>query len=192
MEQKINQWKQRIDAVSHAFRAIGDNLDGRALNRRPSPDSWSVAQILEHLITINQSYFPLLDQIVLGEYRLPLHGRLPFLRRYFGRFVLKGVQPDRRRRMKTFPIWEPGQSDLPTDMTDRFLKHQAKLKSRIEDALPLLEQNVILNSPASRMIVYSLEDAFEIIVTHEERHLEQAREVLDRLSANHPPTGEHA
>ena len=189
MEQKINHWKQRIDAVSQAIVVICDDLDGRALNRRPSPDSWSVAQILEHLITINQSYFPMLDKIVLGEYRLPLHGRLPFLRRFFGRFVLKGVHPDRRRRMKTFPIWEPSQSDLPADMVDRFLKHQAKLKSRMEDAAPLLESNVTIHSPASRMIVYPLNDAFENIVTHEERHLEQIKDVLDILEVNHPAPG---
>ena len=124
----------------------------------------------------------MLDQVVLGEYKVPLHGRLPFFRRIFGRFVLKGVQPDRRKKMKTFPIWEPAQSDLPEDMVQRFLHHQAKLKSRIEDAMPLLETNVTIHSPASRMIVYTVADAFEIIVTHEERHLEQVKEVREVMS----------
>lgn len=179
MEQQIVQWLNRIDAVSQEIETMCADLDFETINWKHAPASWSIAQVLDHLITINQSYFPMLDQIILGEYKVPLHGRLPFLRRFFGRFVLKGVQPDRRKKMKTFPIWEPAQSDLPADMVHRFLNHQAKLKSRIEDALPLLEMNVTIHSPASRMIVYTLADAFEIIVTHEERHLEQVKEVQE-------------
>ena len=35
----------------------------------------------------------------------------------------------------------------------------------------------------------TLNDAFEIIVTHEERHLEQIKDVLDILEVNHPAPG---
>ena len=38
-------------------------------------------------------------------------------------------------------------------------------------------QGLMVPSPASKVIVYFLEDALEILVTHEERHLNQAREV---------------
>ena len=48
------------------------------------------------------------------------------------------------------------------------------LKERIISAESFLHSGVIISSPANKNIVYKLEQAFEIIVTHEERHLNQA------------------
>jgi hypothetical protein len=44
-----------------------------------------------------------------------------------------------------------------------------------------LEKGTVISSPANKYIVYKLETAFDIIVAHEERHLEQAKEVLSVL-----------
>ncbi len=178
-EDLLKHWFSRIDAVTEQVHALGGNLASEQLNHKPRPTVWSVAQTLDHIMTTNQSYFPMLDKLVLDEFDLPIHGKLPLLRRFFGRFILKGVSPSREKKMTTFPIWEPSASQLPDDIVQRFRGHQAKLKSRMEDALPLLERGVSIHSPASRMIVYSLADAFEIIVTHEERHLEQIKESLE-------------
>jgi hypothetical protein len=53
---------------------------------------------------------------------------------------------------------------------------------------PYLNGKTVIASPASKMIVYTLDTAFDIIVTHERRHLEQAREVLRQLdTANQQP-----
>ena len=178
MEEHITQWSKRIDHVSEAINNCCADLDLESLNMKPNLQSWSIAQILDHIITTNQSYFPMLDKLILGEFKVPFHGKLPFLRRFFGRFILKGVSPTREKKIKTFPVWEPASSQLPDDMVARFIQHQNKLKSRIEDAQPLIEQGATIYSPASKWIVYSLSDAFEIMVTHEERHLEQVREVM--------------
>ncbi len=177
-EDLLNHWFSRIDATTEQIQGLCGALTADQVNQKPNPDVWSIAQILDHIMTTNQSYFPMLDKLVLGELDLPLHGRLPFLRRFFGRFILNGVSPRREKKIRTFPVWEPATSQLPADIVARFGQHQARLKSRMEDALPPLEQGASIYSPASRMIVYSLADAFEIIVTHEERHLEQVKEVL--------------
>jgi len=42
----------------------------------------------------------------------------------------------------------------------------------------LLDKGTIISSPANKNIVYKLEMAFDIITTHEQRHFEQAKEVL--------------
>ena len=178
-EDLLRHWYSRIDAVTEQITATCGYLTGLQLNQKQNADTWSVAQILDHIMTTNQSYFPILDKLVLGEYKVPIHSKLPFLRQFFGRFILKGVSPTREKKMNTFPVWEPSSSQLPDDIVARFGQHQAKLKSRMEDALPLLDSGAVICSPASRMIVYSLADAFEIMVTHEERHLEQVKEVKE-------------
>ena len=83
--------------------------------------------------------------------------------------------------MKTFPIWEPSNSQVKSDIILLFKNHQTELQQNIEDAKELLKNDVVISSPANRNIVYKLETAFDIIVTHEQRHLEQAREILSIL-----------
>ena len=83
--------------------------------------------------------------------------------------------------MRTFPIWEPDKSEIPQGILDRFAAHQLQLKTVLENSRDLVDQGVIISSPANRNIVYKLEKAFEIIVAHEQRHFEQSREVYQLL-----------
>jgi len=45
----------------------------------------------------------------------------------------------------------------------------------------LLNEGAIIYSPANRRIAYKLEVAFDIIVAHESRHLQQAHGILEIL-----------
>ena len=96
---------------------------------------------------------------------------------FFGKIILKSVLPDRKRKMKTFPKWEPSYSRINGDILQQFEHHQGELKSLIESSKDLIEKGAVISSPANKNIVYSLKSAFDIIVTHEFRHLEQAKEV---------------
>jgi hypothetical protein len=92
------------------------------------------------------------------------------------------VRPDRKRKIKTFPIWDSTSSDIPEGVTERFVKHQEELKSLINDSVDLIKKGTIISSPANKHIVYKLETAFDIIVTHERRHYNQAVEVNAMLN----------
>ena len=104
-------------------------------------------------------------------------GKLDFMVRFFGDFILKSVNPDRKSRMRTLPIWEPTQSNVDANIISKFAAQQSLLKENIQSCSALLNQGVVISSPANRIIVYKLDRAFEIIITHERRHLEQAREL---------------
>jgi hypothetical protein len=92
--------------------------------------------------------------------------------------IIAGVQADRKKKMKTFAVWQPAHFKSSENLIETFVKHQESLKKLISDSEDLLLQNAIIASPANKNIVYSLADAFEIIVTHEERHVNQAAELL--------------
>jgi hypothetical protein len=103
---------------------------------------------------------------------------------FLGKTVLNAVQPDRKKKMKTFPIWEPTTSNVIGDILNRFQNHQNELIQKIEGSQGLVEKGVVISSPANKNIVYKLETAFDIIVSHEQRHLEQAKEVLQLMKNN--------
>lgn len=174
---KVNQWQTDIDAVTQAFADNFQLLTLAQLNWKPQADVWSVAQNIDHLMVINTTYYPVIKKLREGNYPLPWHARIGWLVRWFGSVILKSVSPDRRRKMKTFPLWEPNKSDLPASIIDDFKKHQSELKDLIDSCSDLIAAGAVICSPANRSIVYTLETAFDIIVTHEKRHLQQAIEV---------------
>ncbi|MDX1906037.1 MAG: DinB family protein [Bacteroidia bacterium] len=170
-------WSARTEDLTLAFEATFGALTPEQLNWKPNPDTWSIGQVIHHLIVINSTYFPVLDALRAGTYRTPWHGRMGFLTRFFGNFVLSSVQPDRKMRIKTFPIWEPATSDIPGDILRQFRSHQQDLGASMDAASDLVSGGAVISSPANAVIVYTLGTAFEIILTHEARHLAQAEEL---------------
>lgn len=177
----MKNWIEDIDEITENFSESFGELSYDQLNWKPNSDTWSIAQNIEHLIIINDTYFNLVESIRKGTHQSSFLSKVGFLVSFFGNTILKLVQPDRKKKIKTFPIWEPPKSEIPKDILDRFETHQAQLKKIIEDSRDLVEKGVIISSPANKHIVYTLEKAFDIIVSHEKRHFNQARELYQIL-----------
>ena len=179
----MEKWINQIDRNTAEFSQLFDGLTEQELNWKASEDRWSIAQNMDHVITINESYFPQINSIRSGDYQTPFIGKFNFVTSFLGKAILKAVNPDRKKKMKTFTIWEPSSSQISGDIVKRFKQHQEELKGIIEMSSDLLSNNAVISSPANKNIVYKLETAFDIIVTHELRHLEQAKEVLGEIGA---------
>ena len=175
-----NYWSQ-IDKISEDFFKTFGHLSAEQLNWKPNANTWSIAQNINHLIVVGETYYSTFAALKAHTYKPPLIAKLKIFVSFFEKVILDAVQPDRRKKMKTFPIWEPTVSELPADILEQFRAFQATLKSHIEDLTDLAAQGAVISSPANKNIVYRLEIAFEIIITHEKRHFEQAKEVLSAL-----------
>ena len=177
MKTKIQEWLQRIDQITAAFNNYFGQMTNEQLNSKPNAATWSIAQNIDHLMVINNSYLPAIEEIRAGKQKLGRLSKLDFMTRFFGNFILKSVGPSRKRKMKTFPVWEPSKSDVEGDILAKFTEHQENLKKLIASSEDLLTKGTLIASPANKNIVYKLEVAFEIIVMHEQRHLAQAKEI---------------
>ncbi|HFA51016.1 MAG TPA: DinB family protein [Bacteroidetes bacterium] len=175
---KSYNWTKQIDEITNSFNNEFGKLTVEQLNWKPTEQVWSIAQNIEHLIVINETYYPIIKAIREGNYKIPFIGKIGFIVNFLGKTVLKSVQPDRRKKMKTFPLWEPSKSEISINILERFVSHQSELKELITNSEDLLAKGTVISSPANKNIVYKLEMAFNIIVTHEQRHFEQAKEVL--------------
>lgn len=175
--QQLSRLAKQLRDITAAFQDAFSGLSGEQLNWKPNDATWSIAQNIDHLITINASYFPLVASLRAGTLSLPWWSRWKGATKWMGNMIYNSVAPDRKRKMKTFPIWEPSRSELPSDILDRFEQHQQAFAQFMLECQDLVEQNAVIPSPANSKIVYPLSKAFEIIVQHEIRHLEQAREL---------------
>ncbi|MEX0609482.1 MAG: DinB family protein [Balneolaceae bacterium] len=178
-----SNWTNEIDEITEDFNQNFGELTADQLNWKPNAETWSIAQNMDHLIVINESYFPAIKSLHKGTYKTPFTGRFSFLVNFFGRFILKSVQPDTPKKVKTFAIWEPTQSEGYSDILSRFKAHQEELKQMILNSQDLLEKETVISSPANKHIVYKLDTVFDIIVAHERRHFGQAKEVLKKLKS---------
>lgn len=179
----MEKWINKINSTTKELKQTFSNLTEDQLNWKANVNTWSIAQNIDHIINVNKSYFPVLDGLKSGKTKLPFLARFRFLATFFGNAIKKVAQPERKKRTKTFKIWEPAQSEYPKAILRDFELHQAELIKYIEGSKEFLNGETIITSPASNAIFYHLETAFDIIVSHEERHLNQAKEVLDKMKS---------
>ena len=175
------KWITAIDNATTSYTETFGALSPDELNWKPNPYVWSIAQNIDHVITLNSTYYPIINKIRSGEYQVPFIGKIGFMADYFGKLILKSVQPDTTKKIKTFPVWEPQSGEISPDILERFESSQTELKGLINNSQDLLDENIVISSPANKFIVYRLDKAFDIIVAHEYRHLEQAKGVLGIL-----------
>jgi len=177
----LKKWIDRIDWTTKSFIEEFGALNQEQLNWKPNPETWSIAQNIDHLIVINESYYPVIAALRDSDYKPPFLSKLGFVVNALGNGIIKAVGPVRKKKSKTFSIWEPSQSEFSMGILDRFKKHQTEVKELIENSKDLIENGAVVSSPANKNIVYKLDKAFEIMVVHEHRHLEQAKEVFQLM-----------
>jgi hypothetical protein len=182
MKNKIETWIAELRSITGLFLKEFGELTTEELNRKPGPGRWSIAQNIDHLIKTNETYYPVFKDLHDGNYQRSFSAHIPFLPAFFGSLILKTVKPDRKMKGKTFPVWEPSHREADAGILVRFQNHQQVLASQIEKSQPFMEKGSIIHSPANRFIVYKLETAFDIIISHEKRHFNQALEVKNRGS----------
>jgi DinB superfamily len=170
----------RARAIAVEAESAFGELSAEQLNWKPSASEWSVAQCFEHLIASNAGYFPIIEKIARGEHRPSLKERLPLLPSLFGSVVLKAVEPQGQRKFKARPDFQPSRSEINEDIVSRFLSQQQALIDHMNSTRDVDLKKTIITSPILSIVTYSLFDAYQIVVAHEQRHLAQAKRVTER------------
>lgn len=177
-ENKIQNWIESLVQNSRDFQNQFSNLSADKMNHKWTLEEWSIAQNIDHLIAVSKSYFPTFEALKAGDYKRPLLSKIKFLVKVTGDSILKSVNPNRKKKMPTFPIWEPTLSNFGPSIVDDLERTQKRLIEYVKESTPFLEQNIVIASPANRNVVYTLEKAFDIIIAHQKRHFNQAMEML--------------
>jgi hypothetical protein len=153
-------------------------LSKEQLFAQPDPKRWSIAQNLQHLIQVNESYFPIFNRLEKGTLSKAFLGNFAFFINLFGKMIYQSVSDGGKKKVKTFPLWEPKIQEKEEGIIEKFLEQQEALKQWIDRLEPYVEREAVIHSPANKLIVYTLPQALDIIVAHERRHLDQALHVL--------------
>src|SRR5690554_5383237 len=124
---ETSKWLDNIDKITIRFHEASGDLSADQLAYKPDEHSWSIEQNMEHLIQINDGYYPAIEALQSGEYSVPCIGKV--FAEMDGKLMLKAVQPENKRKMNKFASWKP--TGNHTDSLQAFSEHQSELKKVI-------------------------------------------------------------
>ncbi len=149
------------------------------LNWKPNEKKWSIAECLDHLIVTNNLYLKIFEKIKADQIESNFWTKVPFWHKLGGNLVLKSVDPDNAKKVKTFGIFKPRYSAYSNDIICDFEDVQAKLISDIKALDRFNHKKVKIISPVNKAVVYTLYDACNILWKHEIRHFNQAKNLME-------------
>ena len=178
-EERINSVVSDLASVSEDARSSFGELTPAQLNWKPSEKEWSVAQCLDHLITINSLYFPVFEKIRTGGFANTFWEKYSPFSGFFGRYLIKAMSPENPKKMETSKKAYPSASEIDAGIVERFQDHNRELAAHVANIPAEFDLKTILTSPLSGFVTYSLDDCLTILVVHERRHLLQAKRVME-------------
>ena len=176
---EIGGFVTELEAVGREAREVFGRLSAAQLNWKPSAEQWSVGQCFDHLIVTNRTFFPVMERVAAGTYKGSMWGRVSPLSGFFGRLILKALDPEKGRKTKAPRVFEPAASDVEADVIEQFTRHQGELAGRMRATATADLRRTKVTSPVAAVATYSLLDAYRIVVAHERKHLAQARRVTE-------------
>ncbi len=167
-----------LDRMTSEYKRDLGGLNTEQLNWKPNSESWSVGQCVDHIITSNRLYFDIFESLLDGTKPSNFWEKIPFLPGLFGKLLINTTKPVIDKKNKTVPVFEPSKSHIPGNILDIFFETQKELIEYIKKSDVHDHKKTIVTSPATKIITYSLHDVCIILSGHEERHLNQARNVM--------------
>lgn len=181
MSERIDSVVADLEKITTDVRESFGGLDAAQLNWKADEKSWSVAQCLDHLITINSLYFPIFEKLRSANIANTFYEKYSPLSGFFGRYLIKAMMPENPKKMKTSKKAYPSASDLGGDIVLKFEDHQRKLAEHIDGISSALDLRTIMTSPLAGFVTYSVDDCLTMLVVHEQRHVLQAKRVMQTV-----------
>jgi len=169
----LQKGNDAAEKVNLNFSSISESQ----LNWKPSPQSWSIAQCLQHLMITHLAYFPVLKEVVEGTFKMNFWERSSPLTSFWGRIMKNQLQDQVKRKMKAPLKIQPTKSEYHIVLLDRYHENLEEFLDLISQCRNVDVDTTIITSPLLSIVTYNLRDAFQLLLQHEHRHLNQALRV---------------
>jgi len=149
-------------------------------NRKPDSDTWSLAEILDHINFVDKLYVNRIANKL--EETAPEHSpENEYRHRLWVRLSCSLLEPPYRIKFKV-PGDNPPRSDLSQDeIRDRYAGIRDTLIKQVNEGSRFPMGRIKVKSPLSDWISLTLSEAFSFLGCHQRRHLWQAEQILKCL-----------
>lgn len=176
---EVDEFRRQFEQVSADADALTAPLTDEQFYWRARPDTWSVAQCLEHLNVIARLYLPLLDAGIADAIRRGLYAAGPYRYNVLGRLWVASQEPPVRLRLKAPTTFRPPDTRPRRDILAAFHAYQVQYVDRLRQANGVDLARARVSSPLASWLRVPLGSGFAAMAAHERRHLAQARGVVE-------------
>jgi hypothetical protein len=183
MHEQLDDYRSRFRSLKREATRLVDGADDETLRTRPAPDTWSVAQVFDHVNTAGWLLLSSLEEAIQHGREHGPTGTPPFRYGVVSRWFVRSMKPSSGWTFSAPSVFEPETSETlyPRETVEEFRALQDQFATCVGDAEGLDLRRIRVASPAVPLLRISLGAWFEATLAHEERHLEQARSILNTL-----------
>jgi len=166
----LEQTRQIINQVEKL-----KTFDLHTLTWKENETSWSILECLEHLNLYGDFYLPEIESKIKNS---TTKADLEFKSGMLGSYFAKSMLPkEKLNKMKTFKDKNPLNANLDISVIDKFIYQQIKLLDLLNQSRNVSLNKVKIQTSISSLIKLKLGDAFQFLINHIIRHLNQ----IDRI-----------
>jgi hypothetical protein len=171
----------KMEDLTTEVNNVFGNLSAMQLGWKPAKGQWSIRECLDHIMTTNKQYYPQFDKIAEGRYEPTFCQKMPaFWHNFWGGQLVEYLGPEVKRKSKAPAVFKPTAGSLNQHIVKDFTDSLKLLERRVIAMDHVDHTTVIITSPVSRLVTYSLYDTLQIVVGHAERHVNQAKRVTQQ------------
>jgi hypothetical protein len=183
--EQLEKFREQVRSIQQQAADLTQGLTEPQFNWRPAPDRWSIEECLAHLTIVGQWEVRAIEKAIDDGRARGLTGSGPFRYGPIDRFIVDASGPgsDGKPRLSV-PAprrFVPPHGQPLTAVVPTFQHLQRQLGIQLDRAEGLDLARVKVDTPISRFLKLSLGMMFAQIVAHEQRHMEQARRVREKL-----------
>jgi hypothetical protein len=147
-------------------------LSETQLNAKPSPESWSALEAIEHLNRYGDFYIPEIKKR-LNKAKKEDRQRT-FKSGLLGNKFAKMMLPD-AKEMQTFKVMNPEGSELDKTVLKTFIEQQTQILDLLDRSENVNMNKVKTSISISKWLKLKLGDTFRVVIYHNQRHILQAK-----------------
>ena len=173
---EITQLLDELDAAQRDATSLVSGLSAERGMWHASPESWSVAECLDHLATANTVYLNAMEAPAARARQDSRWRRGPAAPGLIGGWFVRSLEPPvrPRRKLRAPAIIRP-RRDPPLDESfDAFVASQDRVRDYLRRHADLDLARIRFPNPFIRGLRFSLATGLHVIPAHERRHLWQA------------------
>lgn len=174
---------EQLDAILVDADTLMEGLTPEQLNWKPDARRWSIGQCLDH-VTRTMRLYPAEIERMTAEARASAPGSRPFREGWISRWVVSGMEPPPRMRIRTMRSVEPAPDLDRATVVREFEMAHARWRELIVAADGVSLKHARMRSPFAPVLRFTLGQVLAMNLAHARRHLWQARQV--RQHTNFP------
>jgi len=173
--------RRNLRAITN-FKSVREELSAGQWNWKMGPETWSIAQVVDHLLITNNHY---IDRLIEAIEAAPKKSIEVFKSGWVGAAIVRRLEPGSikgQKRVKAPGFLEPQDSELDGPMmAESFLAQLDYLDRIIVSSRDVDFSSIKIPLSFTKLLKLNIGDVLRLIIAHNDRHLLQMQRLKDQV-----------